>query len=65
MTILSPDEIRSLRSVTATSISTWSKPGLHKVGKDIYELLTNTGSRGYKQQQRKRRVPICSLMMSA
>jgi hypothetical protein len=53
MDILQPDEIRSLRSLTA---HTWGKPDLHKVGKDIYELLTNTGSRGYKQRARKQAV---------
>jgi len=32
------------------------KPDLHKVGKDIYELLTGTGNRGYKQRARKQAV---------
>ena len=31
-------------------------PDLHRVGKDIYELLTGTGSRGYKQRARKQAV---------
>ena len=32
------------------------RPDLHKIGKDIYELLTCTGSRGYKQRARKQAV---------
>ena len=34
------------------------KPDLRKVGKDIYELLTNTGRHGYKQRMRKRTIKI-------
>jgi len=34
------------------------KPDLRKVGRDIYELLTNTGRRGYKQRLRKQLVKI-------
>jgi hypothetical protein len=34
------------------------KPDLRKVGRDIYELLTNTGSLGYKQRMRKRTIKI-------
>jgi hypothetical protein len=30
------------------------KPDLRKVGRDIYEVLTNTGRHGYKQRMRKR-----------
>lgn len=40
----------------SNSSSEHRKPDLHKVGKDIYELLTGTGSRGYKQQARKQTV---------
>jgi hypothetical protein len=38
------------------SSSEHRKPDLYKVGKDIYELLTSTGSRGYKQRARKQAV---------
>ena len=34
------------------------RPDLRKVGRDIYELLTNTGSHGYKQRMRKRTIKI-------
>jgi hypothetical protein len=34
------------------------KPDLHKAGKDIYEVLTGTGSHGYKQRARKQTVKI-------
>jgi uncharacterized protein (UPF0335 family) len=34
------------------------KHDLRKIGKDIYELLTGTGSQGYKQQARKQIVKI-------
>lgn len=35
-----------------------SKPDLRKVGRDIYELLTNTGRHGYKQRMRRRTIKI-------
>src|ERR1017187_2978546 len=35
-----------------------NKPDLRKVGKDIYEVLTVTGSHGYKQLARKQTVRI-------
>ena len=35
-----------------------NKPDLRKVGKDIYEVLTGTGSHGYKQLARKQTVKI-------
>jgi hypothetical protein len=35
-----------------------NKPDLNKVGRDIYEVLTGTGSHGYKQQARKQTVKI-------
>jgi hypothetical protein len=35
-----------------------NKPDLRKVGKDIYEVLTGTGSHGYKQLARKQTVRI-------
>lgn len=38
------------------SSSEHRKPDLHKVGKDIYELLSGTGSAGYKQRARKQAV---------
>ncbi len=34
------------------------KPDLRKVGRDIYELLTNTGRHGYKQRMRGRTIKI-------
>jgi hypothetical protein len=34
------------------------KPDLRKVGKDIYEVLTGTGSHGYKKRARKQTVII-------
>jgi hypothetical protein len=56
MSILQPDEIRSFRSLTAYS---WNKPDLHKVGKDIYELITHPHrSRGFKQRARKQTVEL-------
>jgi len=58
MSILQPDEIRSLRSMTATTAHSWSKPDLHKVGKDIYELLTHPGRRSFKQRARKQTVEL-------
>ncbi|MGA8632252.1 MAG: hypothetical protein WB573_18035, partial [Terracidiphilus sp.] len=33
-------------------------PDLRKVGRDIYEVLTNTGRHGYKQRMRKRTFKI-------
>jgi hypothetical protein len=35
-----------------------NKPDLRKVGKDIYELLTNTGRLGYKQRKRNQTIKI-------
>lgn len=35
-----------------------NKPDLRKVGKDIYEVLTGTGSHGYKQLARRQTVKI-------
>ena len=59
MSILQPDEIRSLRSVTVTSAYSWSKPDLHKVGKNIYELITHPRRpRGFKQSARKQTVEL-------
>ena len=58
MSILQPDEIRSLRSVTVTSAYSWSKPDLHKVGKDIYELITHPRRRGFKELARKQIVEL-------
>ncbi len=34
------------------------KPNLRKVGRDIYEVLTNIGRDGYKQRMRKRTIKI-------
>jgi hypothetical protein len=59
MSTFSPDEIRRLRSMPiTTNFYEHSKPDLRKVGTDIYELLTNTGRRGYKQRMRKRTIKI-------
>jgi hypothetical protein len=41
-----------------TNFYAHTKPDLRKVGKDIYELLTNTGRDGYKQRMRKRTIKI-------
>jgi hypothetical protein len=58
MSILRPEEIRSLRSTTVTTADSRSKPDLHKVGKDIYELLTHPGRRSFKQRARKQTVEL-------
>jgi hypothetical protein len=59
MNTFSPDDIRRLRSMPiTTNFYEHSKPDLRKVGRDIYELLTNTGRRGYKQRMRKRTIKI-------
>ena len=53
MSNFSPDAIRSMRSMPISTnfyFHEHRKPDLRKVGKDIYELLTNTGRRGYKQR---------------
>jgi hypothetical protein len=42
----------------STSFHQDHKPDLRKVGKDIYELLTNTGSHGYKQRKRNQTIRI-------
>ncbi len=42
----------------STSFEQGRKPDLREVGKDIYELLTNTGRHGYKQRMRKRTIEI-------
>ena len=56
MSILQPDETRSFDSVTAHS---WDKPDLHKIGKDIYELITHPRrSRNFKQRARKQTVEL-------
>lgn len=34
------------------------KPDLHKAGKDIYEVLTGTGSHGYKKLARNQTIKI-------
>ncbi len=58
MSILQPDEIRSLRSMTATTAHTWGKVDLHKIGKDLYELLTYPGRRSFKQRARTQTVEL-------
>jgi hypothetical protein len=59
MSSSSPDEIRSLRLMPYnTGFLESHKPDLRKVGRNIYELLTNTGRHGYKQRMRKRKIKI-------
>ena len=61
MSIFSPDETRRLRSMPVSTnfyFHEHRKPDLRKVGRDIYELLTNTGRTGYKQRMRKRTIKI-------
>ena len=59
MNILSPDKIRSLSSMgVSIDFPQGRRPDLRKVGRDIYELLTNTGRHGYKQRMRKRTIKI-------
>jgi hypothetical protein len=59
MSTFSPDAIRRLRSMpVTTNFYEHTKPDLRKVGKDIYELLTNTERDGYKQRMRKRTIKI-------
>jgi hypothetical protein len=61
MSNFSPDAIRRMRSMPISTnfyFHEHRKPDLRKVGKDIYELLTNTGRRGYKQRMRKRTIKI-------
>lgn len=41
-----------------TNFHQGSKPDLGKVGRDIYELLNNAGSRGYKQRMRNQTIKI-------
>jgi hypothetical protein len=50
--------IKIPRMPLSTNLSPGSKPDRHKVGRDIYELLTNTGRHGYKQRLRKRTIKI-------
>jgi hypothetical protein len=43
--------------MTATAL-TRGKVNLHKIGKDIYELLTHPGRRGFKERARKQIVEL-------
>ena len=55
MSILRPDQIFKMRLLPlSVDFPQGRKPDLHKVGRDIYEVLTNTGRHGYKQRMRKR-----------
>jgi hypothetical protein len=51
-----------MKTMIGVPVSTISEHGnrhdLRKVGKDIYEVLTGTGSQGYKQLVRKQTVKI-------
>ncbi len=59
MSTFSPDET-SVQWLMPFGInySEHRKPDIRKVGRDIYELLTNTGRHGYKQRMRKRTIKI-------
>ena len=59
MSIFSPDKILNLHSMPLSiDYPQGRKPDLRKVGRDIYEVLTNTGRHGYKQRMRKRTIKI-------
>jgi len=59
MSIFSPDKILNLHSIPLSiDYHQGRKPDLRKVGRDIYEVLTNTGRLGYKQRMRKRTIKI-------
>ena len=59
MSIFSPDKILNLHSIPLSiDYHQGRKPDLRKVGRDIYEVLTNTGRHGYKQRMRKRTIKI-------
>ena len=59
MNIISPDKILNLHSMPLSiDYHQGRKPDLRKVGRDIYEVLTNTGRHGYKQRMRKRTIKI-------
>jgi hypothetical protein len=57
---MKPSRKRTMKRIFGILISTVSQHGdmldLHKIGKDIYELLTGTGSHGYKQRVRSQTV---------
>jgi hypothetical protein len=59
MSNFSPDKIRNLPLMPISiDFPPGRKPDLRKVGRDIYEVLTNTGRHGYKQRMRKRTIKI-------
>jgi len=59
MSILSPNQILSKCFLPLdVDYPQGRKPDLHKVGRDIYEVLTNTGRHGYKQRMRNRTFKI-------
>ena len=59
MSIFSTDKIGNLLPMSlSTDLPRGHKPDLRKVGRDIYEVLTNTGRLGYKQRMRKRTIKI-------
>jgi hypothetical protein len=59
MSILNPNKILS-RCLLPLDVDFHQgrKPDLHEVGRDIYEVLTNTGRHGYKHRMRKRTIKI-------
>lgn len=51
MSTINPDKILSMRLLPLTvDLPQDRKPGPSKVGRDIYEVFTNTGRHGYKQR---------------
>lgn len=57
MSILSPDKILSKYFLPfSVDFPPGRRPDLHKAGRDIYEVLTNTDRHGYKQRMRKRTI---------
>ena len=58
MRILEPDKILGLGSMPATTVQPRGEVDLRKVGKDIYELLSYPGRRGFKERARKQIVEL-------
>ena len=58
MGILERAGMHPLLPMTATTAQASDKINLRKVGKDIYELLTYPGRRGFKQRARKQTVEL-------
>jgi hypothetical protein len=59
MSILSPNQILGKCFLPLdVDFPQGRKPDLWEVGRDIYEVLTNTGRHGYKHRMRKRALKI-------